>query len=59
MDSIKADHGFNLESPTVRNLAEVLSEMSAEERRTVLQFLTGSPKLSFGGMRRPIIDVYI
>lgn len=50
MDSIKADHGFNLDSKSVRNLLQVMSELSPEERRDFLQFITGSPKLPIGGM---------
>jgi E3 ubiquitin-protein ligase TRIP12 len=49
MDSIKADHGFNLDSRTVRNLLAVLSGYSMTERRNFLQFVTGSPKLPIGG----------
>jgi E3 ubiquitin-protein ligase TRIP12 len=49
MDSIKADHGFNLDSRTVRCLLQVMSEFDASERRDFLQFVTGSPKLPIGG----------
>jgi E3 ubiquitin-protein ligase TRIP12 len=49
MDSIKADHGFNLDSRSVRNLLQVMSEFSMTERRDFLQFVTGSPKLPIGG----------
>nr|OQO31812.1 hypothetical protein B0A51_00714 [Rachicladosporium sp. CCFEE 5018] len=51
MDSIKADHGFNLDSKSVRNLLQVMSEMPEEERRGFLQFVTGSPKLPIGGFK--------
>ena len=50
MDSIKADHGFNLDSKSVRNLLQTMSEFSGPERRDFLQFITGSPKLPIGGM---------
>lgn len=50
LDSIKADHGFNMDSKSVRNLLQVMSELSAPERREFLQFVTGSPKLPIGGM---------
>jgi len=50
MDSLKADHGFNLDSPAVRNLLQVMTELSANTRRDFLQFVTGSPKLPIGGM---------
>jgi E3 ubiquitin-protein ligase TRIP12 len=49
MDSIKADHGYNLDSKSVRNLLATMSEFNAQERRDFLQFITGSPKLPIGG----------
>lgn len=49
LDSIKADHGFNMDSKSVRNLLQVMSELSPPERREFLQFVTGSPKLPIGG----------
>jgi E3 ubiquitin-protein ligase TRIP12 len=49
MDSIKADHGYNLDSKSVRNLLQTMSEFSPTERRDFLQFITGSPKLPIGG----------
>jgi E3 ubiquitin-protein ligase TRIP12 len=49
MDSIKADHGYNMDSKTVRNLLQTMSELSAPHRRDFLQFITGSPKLPIGG----------
>ena len=48
-EAIKADHGFNVESRTIRNLVEIMSEFEAPTRRHYLQFLTGSPKLPIGG----------
>lgn len=50
MDSIKADHGFNLDSRSVRHLLQVMSELTLQQRRDFLQFVTGSPKLPIGGM---------
>ena len=49
MDSIKADHGFNMDSNSVKNLLQTMSELSLPERRDFLQFTTGSPKLPIGG----------
>ena len=49
MDSIKADHGFNMDSKSVRNLLQTMSEFSPSQRRDFLQFVTGSPKLPIGG----------
>ncbi|RDI85986.1 hypothetical protein Vi05172_g4008 [Venturia inaequalis] len=51
MDSIKADHGFNLDSRSIRNLLQVMSELSDQERRDFLQFVSGSPKLPIGGFK--------
>ncbi|KAH7040662.1 HECT-domain-containing protein [Microdochium trichocladiopsis] len=51
MDSIKADHGYNMDSKSVRNLLQTMSELGPAERRDFLQFTTGSPKLPIGGFR--------
>jgi E3 ubiquitin-protein ligase TRIP12 len=51
MDSIKADHGYNLDSKSVRNLLQTMSELSPTQRRDFLQFITGSPKLPIGGFK--------
>ena len=51
MDSIKADHGFNMDSKSVKNLLQTMSELTLPERRDFLQFTTGSPKLPIGGMQ--------
>jgi E3 ubiquitin-protein ligase TRIP12 len=59
MDSIKADHGFNMDSRSVRNLLQTMSEMDSQQRRDFLQFVTGSPKLPIGGFKSltPIFTV--
>lgn len=49
LDCVKADHGFNIDSKSIRNLLEILSSFSLNDRRVFLQFLTGSPKLPIGG----------
>lgn len=49
MDSIKADHGFNMDSKSVKNLLQTMNELTMSERREFLQFTTGSPKLPIGG----------
>ncbi|KAK0878618.1 Ubiquitin fusion degradation protein 4 [Friedmanniomyces endolithicus] len=51
MDSIKADHGYNLDSKSVRNLLQVMSELPPAAKRDFLQFVTGSPKLPIGGFK--------
>ncbi|KAI5302162.1 Ubiquitin-protein ligase [Ascosphaera pollenicola] len=58
-DSMKADHGFNMDSKSVRNLLQVMSEFTIQQRRDFLQFVTGSPKLPIGGFRSltPIFTV--
>lgn len=52
LDSIKADHGFNMDSKSVQNLLQVMSELTLQQRRDFLQFVTGSPKLPIGGESR-------
>lgn len=54
MDSIKADHGFNMDSKSVKNLLQTMSELTPAERRDFLQFTTGSPKLPIGGRLDPL-----
>lgn len=49
MDSIKADHGYNMDSKSVKSLLQTMSEYSPASRRDFLQFVTGSPKLPIGG----------
>lgn len=39
-----------MDSKTVKNLLQVMSEYTPAERRDFLQFTTGSPKLPIGGM---------
>ncbi|KAI1319660.1 E3 ubiquitin-protein ligase UPL3 [Xylariaceae sp. FL0255] len=50
-DSIKADHGFNMDSKSIKNLLQTMSELSPAQRRDFLQFTTGSPKLPIGGFK--------
>ena len=56
MDSIKADHGYNLDSRSVHNLLTIMSELDAQTRRDFLQFVTGSPKLPIGGTSLPSLQ---
>ncbi|KAK0617448.1 hypothetical protein B0T14DRAFT_538984 [Immersiella caudata] len=51
MDSVKADHGYNMDSKSVKNLLQTMSELTPTERREFLQFTTGSPKLPIGGFK--------
>lgn len=48
-ESLKADHGFNVESRAIRDLIDVMAGYDAPTRRDYLQFITGSPKLPIGG----------
>ncbi|KAG5519307.1 hypothetical protein PMAC_001932 [Pneumocystis sp. 'macacae'] len=50
-DSIKADHGYNMDSRSIQNFIDILSNMNTVERRQFLQFITGSPKLPIGGFK--------
>ena len=50
MDSMKADHGYNLDSKSVRNLLQYMIELPMTAQKDFLQFVTGSPKLPIGGM---------
>lgn len=50
-DSVKADHGFNMDSKSVKNLLQTMSELNPAQRRDFLQFVTGSPKLPIGGFK--------
>jgi len=50
-ESIKADHGFNIDSRTIRDLIDVMSSFDVRSRRDYLQFITGSPRLPVGGFR--------
>ncbi|KAL1836666.1 hypothetical protein VTJ49DRAFT_4806 [Mycothermus thermophilus] len=52
MDSVKADHGYNMDSKTVKNLLQAMSELTPAQRRDFLQFTTGSPKLPIGGFKK-------
>ncbi|KAG4305465.1 hypothetical protein PORY_001021 [Pneumocystis oryctolagi] len=50
-ESIKADHGYNMDSRSIQNFLDILANMDDVERRDFLQFITGSPKLPIGGFK--------
>ncbi|KAI1791847.1 hypothetical protein LXA43DRAFT_380217 [Ganoderma leucocontextum] len=50
-ETLKADHGFNVESRAIRDLIEIMADYDASSRRSYLQFITGSPKLPIGGFK--------
>ena len=49
VSATKADHGYTMDSRPVRDLLEVMSALTPLERREVLSFLTGAPRLPIGG----------
>ena len=61
MDSIKAEHGYTLDSRVVKWLAEFMGTFSKSDRREFLEFMTGSPKLPIGGFKAlcPILTVVV
>lgn len=46
-----------MDSKSVRNLLQTMSELSLPQRRNFLQFVTGSPKLPIGG--KVLLDVFV
>lgn len=48
--TIKCDHGYTSSSRSVRHFVEVLAELPQAEQRTLLRFVTGSPRLPPGGL---------
>lgn len=50
-ECVRPDHGYTLESPTIKYLFEVLCSYNGEEQRKFLQFVTGSPRLPVGGLK--------
>ena len=48
--AIKCDHGYTASSSTVQHFVDVLCEMSVTEQRSLLRFVTGSPRLPPGGV---------
>ncbi|KAH9821476.1 hypothetical protein DFH28DRAFT_1078835 [Melampsora americana] len=49
--SMRADHGYNMESRAIRDLIQIMSTYGVTSRREFLQFITGAPKLPIGGFR--------
>lgn len=52
LESLRYDHGYSRESPTVRHLVDVLCELSAPEQSAFIRFVTGSPRLPSGGLSK-------
>jgi E3 ubiquitin-protein ligase TRIP12 len=51
-DACKFDHGYTASSPPVQALLSVLSELSGEQQRRFLSFVTGAPRLPPGGLAK-------
>jgi len=51
VENTRCDHGYTHSSPTVKNLLEIMTELSPDEQRSFLLFVTGSPKLPYGGFK--------
>lgn len=50
LDAIKCDHGYSRSSPAVLAFVSALTELEHDERRALLRFVTGSPRLPPGGL---------
>eukprot|EP00282_Hemiselmis_andersenii_P016042 CAMPEP_0114133154 /NCGR_PEP_ID=MMETSP0043_2-20121206/13474_1 /TAXON_ID=464988 /ORGANISM="Hemiselmis andersenii, Strain CCMP644" /LENGTH=1256 /DNA_ID=CAMNT_0001226711 /DNA_START=123 /DNA_END=3890 /DNA_ORIENTATION=- len=50
--SIKPDHGFHEQSLPILWLVQIMSDMDRKERRLFMRFITGSPTLPAGGLRK-------
>ncbi|EWM23921.1 ubiquitin-protein ligase, partial [Nannochloropsis gaditana] len=50
LEALACDHGYTRGSQAVRWLVEILAEMTLEEERHFLMFVTGSPGLPVGGL---------
>jgi E3 ubiquitin-protein ligase TRIP12 len=50
-DSIRADHGYSLDSRIVSDLLALLSHYDRSQQRLFLSFATGSPRLPVGGFK--------
>ena len=49
MESCRPDHGYTMDSATIKCLFEILATYNVSEQRLFLQFMTGSPRLPVGG----------
>jgi E3 ubiquitin-protein ligase TRIP12 len=50
LSNIKCDHGYTSSSRSVQHFMDVLCDMSPAEQRSLLRFVTGSPRLPPGGL---------
>lgn len=50
LGAIKCDHGYSRHSPAVQHFVRVLTDLSSDDQRAFLRFVTGSPRLPYGGL---------
>lgn len=48
--NVEISHGYSADSKQIRMLFEIISEMSKEEQRLLVQFITGYTQLPIGGL---------
>ena len=51
IESCKPDHGYTVDSESVRNLFLIMAEYDQDDQRAFLQFVTGCPRLPIGGFK--------
>ena len=49
-ECITFDHGYNAQSPPVKNFCEILSGFNSDQQRAFMRFVTGAPRLPPGGL---------
>nr|CAB3460044.1 unnamed protein product [Digitaria exilis] len=49
-DHMEFEHGYDMSSPTIITVLEILREFGREEQRAFIQFTTGAPQLPLGGL---------
>jgi E3 ubiquitin-protein ligase TRIP12 len=49
-NTIKFDHGYSRDSPTVGHFLRLLAALDSPDQRRFLRFVTGSPRLPPGGL---------
>ena len=51
IESCKPDHGYTVDSESVRSLFQIMAEYDQDGQRAFLQFVTGCPRLPIGGFK--------
>ena len=51
IESCKPDHGYTVDSDSVRNLFQIMAGYDQDDQRAFLQFVTGCPRLPIGGFK--------